>query len=658
MMRASLYRNTVAGFIADVDAGRVAPMVRRAAENEMQEHPPGKGEVESWKRSLPALAGVLRVPDLTQSEIMVELFMPLSSKRCDALLIGRDGAGQARAVVIELKGWTEAYPGPYEDHVFGGGRVVLHPSVQVQGYVDHLRHFHSAFVRDEDDPIELEGCAWLHEMNKASAIEFLRDRVKFPTVTQHPLFAARDLDRFREWLGKQLLPGPARPVAERIAKGRPEPSPKLLDLLVQTVENRHEWTLLDEQRTVYVAVRSAVQIARDTGEKKVIIVKGGPGTGKSVLAIQLLAHGARQHWKVVHATGSKAFQTVLQGLTLDLALPLMKRIFSQRYRSRLPVSDLFTTFAQVAKAGAKEPNCLDLMVADEAHRLWEHRRQKFPNGTVRWLSGTPMVQEVIAASKVSVFFLDDDQSVRAGEIGRSDVIETHARELGIPVERVDLNLQFRCSGSESYVNWVDGLLDFRSSNDLDWRRCGAYDFRVVQDVPSMADELRRHRDGGLKCRMVAGYCWRWSRPDSIGKLPHDLTDPRFGDWSGAWIEKTGKDLQPLDHQYYKWATQDSHAEQVGSIYSVQGFEFDVVGVIWGEDLVRRGNRWVAQLDHNKDGAFKKELRNSGGDPTEKLLNVYRVLLTRGMRGTLLAVLDEETRRYVEARMSIRELAAV
>lgn len=648
-MRASLYRNTVAGFIADVDDGRVAPLVA-AEHTRLSDVPPSRGERKSWSRSLPALADVLRAPDLVESEIMVELFMPLSSKRCDALLIGRNPRGEARAVVVELKAWTMASPGPYEDHVVGGGRVLLHPSVQVQGYVEHLRHFHSAFVVDDGDRIGLHGCAWLHDMTHPAALALLKDSTKFHVVSDHPVFAAADRDQFRNWLRSHLLPGPAAPIAERIAAGRPLPSRKLLDLLVQTVQSQHEWTLLDEQRTVFVSVRSAVQIARDTGEKKVIIVKGGPGTGKSVLAIQLLAHGAKQGWKVVHATGSKAFQTVLQGKTLDFSRQLLKRVFNQRYRSRIPIGDLFATFANVAKAGAAQPDCLDLMVADESHRLWEFRRQKFPNGTVRWLSDTPMVREVIAASRVSAFFLDDQQSVRAGEIGRADVIEHHAREMGIPVERVDLDLQFRCSGSESYIHWVEGLLGHRSDNDLEWRHYDAYDFKLLRDAAAVADELKARRAGGLTCRMVAGYCWKWRKPDAIGALPQDLRDPRFGGWSGAWIEKTGKDLKPLDHQYYKWATQDSHAEQVGSIYSVQGFEFDCVGVIWGEDLVRRGDHWVAQLEHNKDNAFKRELKTSGADPVEKLINVYRVLLTRGMLGTLLIVLDEETRAYVSDRL--------
>lgn len=275
---------------------------------------------------------------------------------------------------------------------------------------------------------------------------------------------------------------------------------------------------------------------------------------------------------------------------------------------------------------------------------------KYPNGTVKWLDTAPMVREVIDAALVSVFFLDDNQAVRAGEIGHSQLIADHAVAMGVPVTRFDLDAQFRCAGSDSYLRWVEGLFEYRDGNDLEWLDAGSYECSIAANAAQIAAQLRVYRAQGRTCRMLAGYCWKWSKPSGIGELPHDLTDPRFGGWSGAWIEKTGKDLEPESHQYYLWATQDSHSDQVGSIYSVQGFEFDHVGVIWGEDLVWRTDHWESQLDKNKDGSFKKELRN-GGDAVKMLKQVYRVLLTRGMRGTTLTILDDETREHVQRRLT-------
>ncbi len=652
-MTRALYRGTVPEFLNAVDAALLSGLL--VAEMEASGWGAvSAGEERAWEASLAPLAEVLRGGRLDSGNVFIELFMPLTSRRCDALLTGRDRDGVDSAVVVELKQWSVAAHAHLAEHVTVAGRVLLHPSVQVREYVEHLKHFHSAFTTDGSAEFRLAGCAFLHNMRQGRALQLLRDPVAFGGGwKEYPLFAASEAHAMREWLERRLCPGPGHDAAVRVAAGRALPSPKLLDMLVRTVQGAHEWRLLDEQRTVFLAVTSAVQVARDRGERKVVVVRGGPGTGKSVLAIQLLAYAARQHWRVVHATGSKAFQTVLQGKTITFARELLKQVFAVQRLKELPVADLFTTFANVAKVGAEREGVFDLVVSDEAHRLWERRRMKYPNGTIRWLSDEQMVRECIRASLVSVFFLDDNQSVRPGEIGHSRVIIEAAEAMGVPVEEVDLNLQFRCNGSASYVAWVEGVLDFREGIDLDWRRFGAYDAEVVDDI---AEEVRRLSGlmvEGFTARVVAGYCWRWSKPTSLGELVPDVADPRFGGWAAPWIEKTGQHLKPLDHQYFKWATEPSHFEQVGSIYSAQGFEFDHILVIWGEDLVWRDGRWVAQLDKNKDSAFKKEIRQSGADPVDKLRNVYRVLLTRGMVGTRLFILDEETRSHVQRLLDLR-----
>lgn len=644
------YRARVREFVRDAKERRLEPLL--AATMAREHSPASDAERASWNASLFALAVVLEADrELLDADVFVEFSMPLSARRCDVMFTGRNRLGEATAVIMELKQWTAVQSGPYPEHVRVGHEVRLHPSHQVKGYVTHLRNFHTAFDRSRTDAVHLYGCAWLHGLTNGPALTLLREPSTWgPVIEDYRCFGGRDVEVMLQWLRAHLLPGPSSDVTERVEAGEAAPSQKLLDLVVSTIEKRHEWNLLDVQRTVYWAIRDAVQKAKDTGTKKVILVRGGPGTGKSVLAIQLLADAARQDWRVVHATGSKAFQTVLQGQTLEIANPMLKRLFGARYKRELPVQSLFTTFADVAKASVVAKNRMDLVVGDEAHRLWKHRRIKYPSGKVEWLSDTPMIAEVIDASLVTAFFLDDNQSVRSGEVGRSDLIEQQAREMGIDVERFELDAQFRCAGSESYVRWVEGLVGHVPGNDQSWIRDHVYDFVLAPDAAAVAARLELARQLGHRCRMLAGYCWRWSKPTPIGELPHDLKDPRFNGWSGAWIEKTGQHLQPEQNQYYLWATQESHAEQVGSIYSAQGFEFDYVGLIWGEDLVRRGDTWVAQLQHNKDAAFKKELAQSGADPVAMLSNVYRVLLTRGMRGTALTVLDEETREYVQARL--------
>jgi hypothetical protein len=309
---------------------------------------------------------------------------------------------------------------------------------------------------------------------------------------------------------------------------------------------------------------------------------------------------------------------------------------------------MFCTFADVAKIDTVD--ALDLVVADEAHRLWEFRKTEF-QGFLKLLSDVPMAEEIMRACRVCAFFLDDNQSVRPGEIGRSSVLRAHAERLGTKVVEVDLDIQFRCNGSESYVHWVDHLLGFADENDLQWLRFGGYDFSLSHSMPEMVASLERYRASGLRCRLIAGYCWKWSDP--IGStLVDDVTDSRFGGWKGPWIERTEQARAPQQNRYYRWATDESVAHQVGSIYSAQGFEFDRVGVIWGEDLVWRSSRWVADIKKNHDGVFKRAVTKAKADPVEKLRSVYRVLLTRGMSGTSLFVLDEETREHIGSLLAL------
>lgn len=542
MLRA-LYRSSIPQFLDRIESRSVHQML--VAESAIAGlMPPSDGEINSWKRSLPALAEVLQHPDFADDEIFIELLMPISSGRCDVLLTGRDAGGRAAAVIIELKQWTYVQLGHYPEHVQAHNRVLLHPSVQVHGYVQHLRMFSGAFQRDDPEPLHLYGVVFLHNMPEGPGLEMLRSRKYFgEQPKRYPLFGSADADALRTFLRQRLVPGPGDDVATRIAASPTETSPKLLEHIVAIIERNEDWELIDAQKTAYWAISSATTQARETNQRRVIIVKGGPGTGKSVIAMQLLAHGARQGWRVVHATGSKAFQTVLQAKMIKGSDALMKKIHGVRHLKELPVRDLFTTFSEAAKIASKVDNGhikapVDLIVADEAHRLWEYRRQKFPNGTVRWLTKTPMVEEFLNSTRVAAFFLDDNQSVRPGEVGHSRVIIQHAQRLGIPVEIVDLQQQFRCGGSLEYTRWVDALLGYTNTPPS----LLPYDVQLAEDMPEAVHALETARLHGDRCRIIAGYCWRWSKPlpGSTPEKPllkHDIQDPRFGGWSGPWIEK-------------------------------------------------------------------------------------------------------------------------
>ena len=601
-----------------------------------------KKEVASWRNSLRALSFVLQDTRFQHCHILLEFKMPTCSSRCDAIVTGEDSSGNAQAVVVELKQWQFVRPSAVRDHVTTSGYNSLHASAQARQYCEYLHYYHKACTSQR---VRISGCAYLHNLSDKKSIAVLNDPSIFGVLhKEYPVFTAENVPAFQTYLASKVGNGGGAEIADELINGGIEPSTKLLDVVSEVIKQDFEWRLIDEQLTAFATVISEVESLKDKSGKAILLVRGGPGTGKSVLAIQLLAYAAGKHWRVAHASGSKAFQTVLDARTQLLADEFLKNVFGVKFKRQLPVSQLFSTFANIAQVGAAKENEFDLVIGDEAHRLWDYRRRKF-RGMNKQLSITPMIQEVVRASKVTVLFLDENQSVRVNEIGNVEYIRGQIEQLGYGVELIDLTAQFRCLGSRSYLDWVDHVLGYGAPHSLSWIDFDAYDFRVMNSMQDMQKSLDEAQGDGYSSRIVAGFCWNWSKVQGHGGLVHDVSDPRFEGWSAPWIEKTAPNVKSSEHRYFKWATDNSYSNQVGSIYSVQGFEFDYVGLIFGEDLVIRAGNWVGDLGKNKDPVFKSELRDNIEQAMDKLRNIYRVLLTRGMRGTFVYFLDEETRDY-------------
>lgn len=643
------YHEHVTTFLEHCANGEIADRVGREVRARFDERY-NEPEYRSWKASLPALARILKAAEVLDVDVFIELQMPRSSERCDVLLVGLSEDGQRTALLFELKQWSFVTESITADKVVMMRKSKLHPARQARNYVDWLKSFHGTFGGGE---LNLVACAYLHNMSSPRPLELLRSRSSFgPTLDLCPVYAKSDEADLKDFIRRKVGQGRVPDAGRLVLDGQLIAAKNLLALLVKTIESNEEWILLKEQLVVFESVVSSVNAARERGAEApghLIIVRGGPGTGKSVLAIQLLAYGARNGWHVAHATGSKAFRTVLQAKVAHIADDLLKRIYNVRYKKDIPVEGLFTTFQDVAKLGVKQGRQLDLIVGDEGHRLWSFRQNMYSHQPV---SDVPMIEEILRASPVTVMFLDDNQSIRANEIGSVQYLTGHADRLGVEVELVDLETQFRCGGSVSYLHWIENRMGFDRPPSLGWRQYGGYDFRIFTDVAEMQRALASLVKDGQRCRMVAGFCWGWSDPRRDGTLPHDIQDSRLGTWTAPWIERGEQDAAPSEHRYTHWVEDDSCFEQVGSIYSIQGFEFDYVGVIVGDDLIVHDGGWRAELDNNKDRQFKEDLRRSAKlpdpvDATTRLRNIYQVLLTRAMKGTFVFFLDDETRRHFE-----------
>ena len=378
------------------------------------------------------------------------------------------------------------------------------------------------------------------------------------------------------------------------------------------------FVLLDEQRDAFNYVLHAVERARRANDKTTVIISGGPGSGKSVIALSLLGELSRQGRTVMHATGSRSFTQTLRKVAGSRA-PQVRKMFQY-----------FNSFM-----GA-EANSLDALILDEAHRIRETSVNRWTKAEFR--SGRPQIDELIAAARVPVFLLDEFQVVRPGEQGTVDDIEKNAEARGIQVVKISLDAQFRCGGSEEYLLWVKRLLGLMPGGAIEWIGDPHFDVEVVDSPAEMEASLATRIADGYSGRIAAGYCWPWSAPRPGGTLVRDV---QIGGWSRPWNLKGERSVGGAPAAAL-WATDPAGFDQVGCVYTAQGFEYDYAGVIIGPDLVWRENGWIMIRAANKDPDFRNRKTVDDVQADRLIRNVYKVLLTRGMRGVAIHSVDRQT----------------
>ncbi|MGP3986803.1 DNA/RNA helicase domain-containing protein [Streptomyces sp. 3N207] len=594
-------------------------------------HRAGTSEAQSWERSIPVLAAALNDAGLGDVEVLLEYALPLNSKRADAVLAGKHPAtGEPSYVVVELKQWGQAEPDeedPELCHIDAYARPVLNPIEQVRRYCQYVVNFNGAVAGHGH---RVSGAAYLH-----NATEFGVSGLRTIEVDdQGQLFTEERRGEFLDYLRSKLSnKAPGAPMGDAFLSGEQVPSKQLMSVAAQEVREREQFVLLDEQQVAYRMVLNAVRKAKQADHKEVVIVTGGPGTGKSVIALSLLGELYRQGVPALHATGSQAFTKT------------MRKVAGSRKRD---VQDLFKYFNSFMDA---EKNSLDVLICDEAHRIRETSANRYTPAALR--TGKAQVEELIDAARVPVFLLDQHQVVRPGEMGRVPEIQATAEKRGLACTVVPLDSQFRCGGSDAYLRWVVRLLGLESGGPVGWEPDDRMDLRIAESPEEMERFLDDCRAQGYGARISAGFCWKWSKEPKPGDpLPADVV---IGDWARPWNLKGDRGLSGAPPSAL-WATDAAGFGQIGCVYTAQGFEYDWSGVIIGPDLVWRGDRWITDRTASKDPAFKK---STSDDDVDRLIrNTYKVLLTRGMVGTVVYSTDPETQAKLRELVGVQREVAV
>ncbi|MFG1889137.1 DNA/RNA helicase domain-containing protein [Micromonospora sp. NPDC049051] len=611
----SAFRTSADGLLRLATNGTLADRI-----SENLRHAVSQSERRSWSRSLLVLGQDLADAGLGQVEVLVEYQLPLTSKRVDVVLAGVDPrTAEDSYVVVELKQWSQAES--YE----GSDRLVLvehargprlHPGVQISDYCEYLTDF-LGVLADRHNPVR--GAAYLHNAVDRDVEDLFARR---PTE-QSRIFTKQRRGQFLDYLRTHLAPAPGASAADRFLTSSVRPSRHLLSYAAQELKERSHFTLLDDQRLAYELVLHAVERARSADRKSVVVVAGGPGSGKSVIALSVLGELARQNRSVMHATGSRSFTQTL-------------RRYAGKGSTR--IKNLFAYFNSFMTA---ERNGFDVLICDEAHRIRETSVNRFTPKAKRD-KARPQVDELIAAARVPVFLLDEHQVVKPGELGSVDVISRYAEQLGLEVEVVSLHDQFRCGGSEAYEKWVLDLLGLEGGEPTVWTGDGRFDLRLADSPEELEAFLAGKQAAGETARMSAGYCWPWSDPRPDDTL---VPDVQVGSWARPWNVKSDRSVGEAPGSAF-WATDPHGFGQVGCVYTAQGFEYEWSGVIIGPDLVARDGQLITRRSESKDPAFRSRKTLSDVEADRLIRNTYKVLMTRGMRGTLLYSTDPETREWL------------
>jgi hypothetical protein len=428
-----LWSGSIKEFYRDATIGNLAPAMISAFYKH-HGHQPGESEVRSWENSLQALARV--VGDFRSNDIgvVVEYHLPFSNQRIDAVFLGKSQVGEAQALIVELKQWSEVtIEDQFALNVIVDGKERQHPSQQALDYAGALTDVHSSFVEGR---LDATPCSFCHNLGETSAKALLGTQFT-DLLKVSPLFRKGSEKSLADHVDNQVGRGDGSALMKEYGNGRFKPSKKLLDVLEATIQNREEWHLLGNQREAYNAVFSKVCRLKHRKGRSAVLVRGGPGTGKSVIAVQLLADCLRLGFTAVHSTGGRAFTTTLKS--------------KFRGADRLFVWNVFSRTAPTQS--------IDLLLVDEAHRVRTSNNTRWtPKGS---RSDRSQMEDLLDCSKVTVFLLDENQYVRPDEIGCTDLIRRVTCELGVPLQEYDLDTQFRCGGCTEYAEWVDFLLGFR-----------------------------------------------------------------------------------------------------------------------------------------------------------------------------------------------------
>lgn len=619
-----VYSGTKTDFLTAVEEDSIAEEIEKNIYEKMHRST-GRSEFRSWENSLEYMYKVLNDDGIPKnSGIAIEYNIPQTSKRVDFIVTGYGNEDTPHAIIIELKQWDavdaiESQDAIVDTYTGGAKRRVVHPSYQAWSYAAMINDYNQNV---QQMSIMLHPCAYLHNYRKSNPEKLELNQYK-EYVDDAPIFARGEVSNLRDFIKKSVRKGDEGKLIYEIDNGRIRPSKSLQDSIKSLIEGNQEFIMLDDQKVVYEEIiKTATQCMADL-KKRTVIVTGGPGTGKTVVAINLLSKLTNEGMFVQYTSKNSAPRNVYA-----------KKLTGHRKTS---INNMFKGSGSYINA---QPNIVDAIICDEGHRLTA-KTQLGPK-----VAGENQIKEIINASLCSVFFIDERQRVTLSDIGSVDEIKKWAKILDSDVTEMELLSQFRCNGSDGYLAWIDDVLEIRETANPDMEEID-YDIRIVDSPSKVRDLIVEKNKINNKSRLLAGYCWNWIKE---GQNDTDCHDIKIGDFEMSWNLKNTT----------TFAIDENSIDEIGCIHTSQGLDFDYVGVIIGDDMRFENGHVItdaskrASTDQSLKGIKKLEKEDpdkAHKEADEIIKNTYRTLMTRGMKGCYIYCTDPNLAEYLKKRVN-------
>ena len=624
-----VYNGLKSDFLKSVEDDTIALEIEQNILSKMKRHTVAN-EFMSWDNSMQYMYKVMNDPDIpSDAGVAIEYNIPQTSKRVDFMISGYDIAGNPGIVIVELKQWSklekvENTDALVETYTGNALRKVVHPSYQAWSYAQLISDYNSAV---QDEHVQLRPCAFLHNYVRKDH-DPLDDRQYEAYTMDAPPFTKGQVSDLRAFIKKCVRTGDKSEVLYLVDHGAIRPSKSLQNAIASMIRGNKEFTMIDEQRVAYEEIIHLSVKSQKDHKKRTVICKGGPGTGKSVIAVCLLAELTQRGQFVQYVSKNSA----------------PRQVYAAKLKGEITKSCIDNMFKGSGMYTQVGRNMIHTLLVDEAHRLNE-KSGMFHN------QGENQIKEIIHAAACSVFFIDENQRVTMDDIGSVDEIVKWAEEEGSEVTELELVSQFRCNGSNGYLAWVDDLLEIRETANYTLE---GLDYEVVlcDDPEDLRRAIIEKNKTDNRSRILAGYCWDWPKDSRKNSDFHDI---KIGDFGISWNLDDGQ----------AFAIGEKSVNEAGCIHTTQGLEFDYVGVIIGDDMRYENGHVVtdftkrAKTDQSLKGIkkmFKENPDKARKRADEIIKNTYRTLLTRGMKGFYIYCTDPGLREYIRSRLDVASKA--